>query len=69
VYSLLVRWNAFNEIIADFLSHTSLIFRDGDGFSALHADTSRTREALWIDGLHEIYFADKSGLHPTSSVV
>ena len=43
----------------------SLIFRDGDGFSAIHTDVSQARERLWIDGLREIYLADTFGVHPT----
>jgi hypothetical protein len=65
VYDVLVRWQAFNEVIADFLSHTSLIFRDGDGFSAIHTDASQARERLWIDGLRKLYVAGTSGLRPT----
>ena len=36
VYEWLVRWNTIEGVVAGFLGHTSLIFRDEDGLSAIH---------------------------------
>ena len=55
VYDLLVRWNTIGGVVTEFLAHTSLIFRDGDDLSAIHADLTQTRDALWIEGLRELY--------------
>jgi hypothetical protein len=57
VYDWLVRWHTIEGVVTEFLTHTSLIFRDGDDLSAIHADPTQTRDALWTDGLREIYCA------------
>ncbi len=63
-YDLLVGWNAVNDVVKDFLSHTSLIFRDGEGLSAITTDKSQSRRSLWIEGLHCLYLQTESGRYP-----
>jgi len=38
VYDLLIRWNTATPAVLRFLAESPLIFRDGDGLSAVHAD-------------------------------
>jgi hypothetical protein len=64
LHSTLVHWNRLDEAVAEFLGHTPLIFRDGDGFSAVAAvhreepwtssDLRRARDGLWIAGLRTL---------------
>lgn len=63
-YDLLVRWNGVNGVVKDFLSHTGLIFRDEGSLSAIHADESQSRQALWIEGLHRLYLLSEAGCQP-----
>jgi len=63
-FALLVHWNRLGGAVADSLAHTSLIFRDRSGDSALHSldvprlatgvDALAARQALWIDGLQRL---------------
>jgi len=63
-YDLLVRWNGANDVVKEFLSHTSLIFRDDERLSAIHTDESQSSESLWMKGLHRVYFLTERGLRP-----
>lgn len=63
-HDLLLHWERPNEIVKEFLSHTSLIFRDQGGLSALYTDESQGRRSLWIDGLQQIYLLSASGRQP-----
>ncbi len=63
-YDLLVRWNAVNGVVKDFLSHTSLIFREAEGLSAITTDNSQSRRSLWIGGLHRLLVLTESGRQP-----
>lgn len=60
-YDLLIHWNDSRGVIKDFLSHTSLIFREEGGLSAIHTDESQSHQSLWIGGLHRLYFHTESG--------
>ena len=46
VYDLLVRWNTATPAVMRFLAESPLIFRDGDGFSAIHTDRVTPRQKL-----------------------
>jgi hypothetical protein len=73
-YDHLVRWNRLDGVVADFLSHTSLIFRDRGGLSAIsavdhegpvpasHAWT--VHHCIWIQGLRRLYLVATSGWKP-----
>jgi len=63
-YDLFVRWNGVNCVVKDFLSHTSLIFRDEGRLSAIYADESQNCQSLWIGGLHRLYLLTESGPQP-----
>jgi len=70
-FDLLIRWNRLDGPAAEFLKHTSLIFRDRGGFSAIHvldadrpahaADVAKTRQSLWIGGLKRLYLFNPQG--------
>jgi hypothetical protein len=73
-YDFLVRWNRLDGVVADFLSHTSLIFRDRGGLSAIsgigHGEPARASDAwtvhhsIWIPGLRYLYLVAASGWQP-----
>lgn len=63
-YDLLIRWNGVNSVVKDFLSYTGLIFRDKGRLSAIHADEARSRQSLWIGGLHRLYLLTEAGRQP-----
>jgi hypothetical protein len=63
-YDLLIRWNAVNGVVKEFLSHTGLIFRDGRRLSAIHTDESQSPRSLWVGGLHRLYLLTESGRLP-----
>jgi hypothetical protein len=54
VYDLLVRWNTANPAVMRFLAHSPLIFCDGDGLSAIHADRVTPRHKLLAPGLRRL---------------
>jgi Acetyltransferase (GNAT) domain len=70
-FDFLVRWSSFNDAVAKFLSHTSLIFREHGRFSAVHvlddhgpgtpADALQVHQSLWINGLHRLYVVNTAG--------
>lgn len=82
-FDLLVHWNRPDGVVADFLSHMSLIFRDEGGFSGLGAlktnrpatadDAAKARHTLWMNGLRRLYLfnADgwEDGLTPPQGVI
>lgn len=61
LHSTLVHWNRLDDVVAEFLAHTPLIYRDGDGLSAVAvagrptpwttADLRQARDKLWVPGL------------------
>lgn len=51
-YDLLVRWNRATPAVMRFLAGSPLIFRDGDGLAAVHADRVTPRHTLLTAGLH-----------------
>lgn len=53
-YDLLVRWNTANPAVMRFLTESPLIFRDGDGLSAIHADRVTPRQTLLAPGLRPL---------------
>jgi hypothetical protein len=64
LHTTLVHWNRLDDVVAEFLEHTPLIFRDGDGLSAVAvvdrrapwtaADLRRARDKLWVPGLRSL---------------
>jgi hypothetical protein len=67
----MVHWNRLDGAAGELLSHTSLMFRDSGGLSAIHAlrqdnpatqaDADAARRALWIDGLRNLYLLSPAG--------
>lgn len=55
VHALLVRWNAANPVVLRFLAESPLIFCDGDGLSAIHADRVTPRLRLLTPGLRRLF--------------
>ena len=63
-YATLVHWNRMEGPVMEFLTHTSLIYRDRDGLSAVavanHKESSsaaalqRAHDMLWIPGLRRL---------------
>jgi hypothetical protein len=82
-FDLLVHWNRPDDVVADFLSHTSLVFRDRGGLSAIHAlktalpatagDVLNAHHTLWMRGLQRLYLFSaagwEAGLTPPQGVV
>ena len=68
---LMVHWNRLEGAAGELLSHTSLMFRESGGLSAVHAlrqdnpatqaDADAARRALWIDGLRNLYLLSPAG--------
>lgn len=54
VYDLLVRWNSSTPAVMRFLAESPLIFRDGNGLSAIHADRVTPRHKLLAPGLRRL---------------
>lgn len=54
-HDLLLRWHQVNSVVTEFLSHTPLIFRDEEGFSALLGSERQREGDLWVDGLRRCY--------------
>jgi len=54
VYDLLVRWNTATLAVLRFLAESPLIFRDGNGLSAIHADRVTPRHKLLAPGLSRL---------------
>jgi hypothetical protein len=54
VYDLLVRWNTATPAVIRFLAESPLIFRDGDGFSAIDTDRVTPRQKLLAPGLRRL---------------
>jgi len=55
VHALLVRWNAANPVVLRFLAESPLIFHDGHGLSAIHADRITPRRSLLAPGLRRLF--------------
>ena len=53
-YDLLVRWNTATPAVMRFLAESPLIFRDGDGLSAIHADRITPRHKFLTPGLRRL---------------
>ena len=53
-YDLLVRWNTATPTVLRLLAESPLIFRDGDGLSAVHADRVTPRQKLLAPGLRRL---------------
>jgi hypothetical protein len=61
LHATLVHWGRLHDVVADFLAHTPLIFRDGDRLSAVavvesrkpwtSGELRRARDRLWVGGL------------------
>lgn len=70
-YDWLIHWKTFDEKVISFLAHTSLIFHDKDGLSAITAvdrkdqatpaDAARAHHLLWMPGLHRLYLIAPHG--------
>jgi hypothetical protein len=54
-YDLLVRWNRASPAVMRFLAESPLIFRDGSGLSAIHADRVTPRRRLMVPGLRRLF--------------
>lgn len=54
VYELLVRWREATPAVERFLAHSPLVFRDGAGLSAIHADRVTPRRRLFAAGLDRL---------------
>jgi hypothetical protein len=54
VYDLLVRWKTATPAVMRFLAESPLIFRDGDGLSAIHTDRVTPRQKLLAPGLRRL---------------
>ena len=61
-YDLLVRWNTATPALLRFLAESPLIFRDGDGLSAIHTDRVTPRHKLLTPGLRRLVT-----LHPDAA--
>lgn len=65
-----VHWNHLRGVVADFFSHTSIIFREKDGLAAIHtpagsgAAAAAGARALWIGGLRRLYLPVHEGQLP-----
>jgi len=65
LFELMVYWNRLEGVVADFFSHTSLIFMENGGLAAIHA-TAGDRppepadyKALWINGLSRLFLVGR----------
>ena len=56
-YELLVRWNTATPAVLKFLAESPLIFRDGNGFAAIHTDRVTPRQTLLAPGLRRLVTA------------
>lgn len=54
VYELLVRWREATPAVERFLGRSPLVFRDGTGLSAIHADRVTPRRRLAVAGLRRL---------------
>jgi hypothetical protein len=73
-----VHWNGLTTKVRSFLSRSSLIFRDGDGLSAVaaidredraaEADARRAHHLLWTRGLRRLYLIAELGWQPCASI-
>jgi hypothetical protein len=60
LYWWLMRWNRLDGVVADFLSCTPLVFRDGDAFSGIACiaaegdNPQREAKQLWMRGLRRL---------------
>lgn len=73
-FELLLRWDRFNGVVADFLSHISPVFHEPGGISAIHvlnsdrpatpADAQNIHKSLWINGLYRLYLVSTAGWEP-----
>ena len=62
IYDLLVRWTTATPAVMRFLAESPLIFRDGDGLSAIHTDRVTPRHKLLTPGLRRLVT-----LHPDAA--
>ncbi len=53
-YDLLIRWSTATPAVMRFLAESPLIFRDGDGLSAVHADRVTPRQKILAPGLRRL---------------
>ena len=70
-FDLLLRWDRFDGVVADFLSQTSPVFRESGGISAIHvmhterpaspAKAKKAHKSLWVGGLHRLYLVSTAG--------
>jgi hypothetical protein len=73
-FMLMVHWNRLDGLAGELLSHTSLMFRESGGLSAIHnlrqdhpatqADATAARHTLWIDGLRHLCLVSPAGWSP-----
>jgi hypothetical protein len=73
-FGLFLGWQRLQGVVADFLSHTSPIFKQPDGLAAMLAlsaptpvnseDVLAARDAYWIKGLKRIYLVAPAGWEP-----
>lgn len=69
-FEMRVHWNHLGGVVADFFSHTSLIFRESGGFATIHTPTGNgaaalaEARALWVGGLGRFYLAGADGKAP-----
>ena len=73
-FMLMVHWNRLDGLAGEFLSHTSLMFSESSGLSAIHsfgqdhpatqADVMAACRTLWIDGLRYLYLVSPKGWSP-----
>ncbi len=71
---LLIHWNRFDDLVADFFARAAPIFRDHGGLSAMtavHSDRPAAPAAalklhrdLWIKGLRRLYVVSAAGWEP-----
>jgi hypothetical protein len=65
-----IYWNRMSGAVADFFSHTSVIFRERGGLAAIHtpqgngAAAEAEVRALWIRGLRRLYLPVTEGQVP-----
>ena len=70
-FDLLLYWERFTPALEELLSQSTLVFRDSDGLSGLHAivagrtatpaDALEAYRRLWTDGLQRLYMISAAG--------
>jgi hypothetical protein len=57
-----LRWSEANEVVQEFFSHTPLIFRESQAFSALLGNKVQPEQGIWVKRLERWYRLTPSGM-------